>query len=330
MGLDAVVHVIADPDSEVLSDTASDPDLGARVDHVVQEEESDRNSSGDDSVVDDREAHDAVGDVFVPDTVWDELIIDRATRAADLVSLFKSRASVMKSPPKLLVALTVRQLRVALTEADLGYAAGDDARVSRALPRMLLHKPVRGGLVPKGKLKERFNLFTQGRWEDLIFASQQCDADALKVSSRRRRTQQGDSVEKRADRASDLIQMGELSAARHALEGDLIAPGNRQTLNALQDPESRPPVPREALPASIINHFPQTEIDLDQDRFLANLRSARRRAAGGPSGMTAEHIKATPWRQNETALHCGAFRVSTGLHVEHSPGRQDWPDDGVA
>ena len=80
--------------------------------------------------------------------------------------------------------------------------------------------------------------------------------------------------------------MGELSAARHALEGDPIAPGNRQTLSALQDPERRPPVPREALPASIVNHFPQTE-----DMFLANLRSARRGAAGGPSGMTAEHIK---------------------------------------
>ena len=39
MGPDAVVHVIADPDSEVLSDTASDPDPGARVDHIVQEEE---------------------------------------------------------------------------------------------------------------------------------------------------------------------------------------------------------------------------------------------------------------------------------------------------
>ena len=62
MGPDAVVHVIADPDSEILSDTATDPDLGARVDH---EEESDRNSSGDDSVVDDREAHEAMGDVFV-------------------------------------------------------------------------------------------------------------------------------------------------------------------------------------------------------------------------------------------------------------------------
>ena len=81
MGPDAVIHVIVDPDSEVLSDTATDPDLGARIDNVVQGEESDASSSGDDSVVNDKEAHDVVGDVLVPDTAWDELILDRATRA---------------------------------------------------------------------------------------------------------------------------------------------------------------------------------------------------------------------------------------------------------
>ena len=154
-----------------------------------------------------------VGDVPVPDTVWDELFVDPATRAgiasldrAHLASLFKSRASVTKSPPKFLRGAHSSAIRVASTEADFGCAAGDEVRVTRAwklfplLPRVLLHKSVCGGLIPNGKLKERFNLFSQGRWEDLIIASQQCDADALKVSSRRRRTQQGDSVEKRADR----------------------------------------------------------------------------------------------------------------------------------
>ena len=131
------------------------------------------------------------------------------------------------------------------------------------------------GSGPQGEVEGEVHSVHAGSVGDLIFASQQCDLDTLKASSRRRRTQRGDSVERRADRALDLIQMGELSAARHALEGDPIAPGNRQTLSALQDPERRPPVPREALPASIVNLFPQTEIDLDQDRFLANLRSAR-------------------------------------------------------
>ena len=102
MGPDAVVHVmnIADPDSKVLSDTATDPDLGARVDNVDQgDEESEASSSGDDSIVDDREAHDVVEDVPVPDTAWDELIGDRATRAG-FASLDRGSSCVV---------LTVRQ-----------------------------------------------------------------------------------------------------------------------------------------------------------------------------------------------------------------------------
>ena len=157
-GLDAAILVmnIADPDSEVLSDTATDPDLiGERVNNVEEgAEESEASSYGDDSIVDDRETHHAVGDVPVPDTVWDELIVGRETRAgfasldrADLVSLLKSRASVMKSPPKFLRGA----YSYALTEADLVYAAGDEVRVTRAWklfllwPRMLL----RGGWSPR-------------------------------------------------------------------------------------------------------------------------------------------------------------------------------------
>ena len=60
----------------------------------------------------------------------------------------------MKSPPKFLRGAYRSAIRVAMTEADLGYAARDELRVTRSwklfllLPRMLLHKPVRGGLIP--------------------------------------------------------------------------------------------------------------------------------------------------------------------------------------
>ena len=143
---------------------------------------------------------------------------------------------------------------------------------------------------PKEKLRERFNLFAQGRWEELILASRQCDEAADKAAVRRRCRQQGDTVEKRADRALDLVQMGELSATRHTL--DSIAPGNQQTLRALQDPNRRPAVLRSPLPPAILNHVPKVEFDLSQEGLLANLRCSRRRAAGGPSGMTADHIRA--------------------------------------
>ena len=90
------------------------------------------------TVLSTREAHEAVGDVLVPDTEWDELIIDRATRAgfasldrADLVSFVQVRASVMNSTEVLAWCLPFGT-RVVLTEADLGCTAWDDARVSRA------------------------------------------------------------------------------------------------------------------------------------------------------------------------------------------------------
>ena len=105
-----------------------------------------------------------------PPRVWDKVIINRATRVGfvsldrvDLISIFKLRASVMKSPPKFLRGAYRSAIRVALTEADQGIAAGDEVRLCRAwkllvlLPRMLLHKPARGRLIPKEKLKERFN-----------------------------------------------------------------------------------------------------------------------------------------------------------------------------
>ena len=72
-------------------------------------------------------------------------------------------------------------------------------------------------------------------------------------------------MEKRVDRTLDLGQMGKLSTTRHAFEGDVIAIGHRQTLNALQDSERLPPIPREVLSVSIVNHVPPAEIDLGRE-----------------------------------------------------------------
>ena len=63
---------------------------------------------------------------------------------------------------------------------------------------------------------------------------------------------------KRAARAMSLVQVGELSAARQALEGAALAPGNLATLNI--------------------------------DEFLFCLHKATRGAASGPSSMTSDHL----------------------------------------
>ena len=84
--------------------------------------------------------------------------------------------------------------------------------------------------------------------------------------------------------------MGELSTARQALEGARLAPGNDETLQVLRDPEKRPPLPRETLSEAVRSADPDP-FELDGELFLQCVRSSRRGAAGGPSGMTAEHLQ---------------------------------------
>ena len=68
----------------------------------------------------------------------------------------------------------------------------------------MFFRPRRGGSVPKKQLEERVALFQNGEWD---VVSQQFDGWC-------RRRRNGDSVEKRARRASHMVQSGELSAGR--------------------------------------------------------------------------------------------------------------------
>ena len=45
------------------------------------------------------------------------------------------------------------------------------------------------------------------------------------------------------------------------------------------------------MPDEILNFQRTVSFDLDEDRFCRNLRSSRRGAAAGPSGMTTEHLR---------------------------------------
>ena len=88
----------------------------------------------------------------------------------------------------------------------------------------------RGGL--KSKLTERFDKFVRGEWVQLLHASVHCDEQAAVV--RRRKGRRGDDLERRAIRALNFVQLGELSSASQALEGAEIAPGTEDILTALR------------------------------------------------------------------------------------------------
>ena len=108
-------------------------------------------------------------------------------------------------------------------------------------------------------------------------------------------------MEKRAARALKLIQVGELSAGRHALEGADLADGNTATLRELRQ---RPANPRDPIPPVPVDG---PTFNLDERVFCRNVRAARKGAAGGPCGMTNDHLR--PLLDSTSDTH-SLFRVA--------------------
>ena len=90
-----------------------------------------------------------------------------------------------------------------------------------------------------------------------------------------------------------MVQLGELSVGRQALEGASLAPGDKKTLEALKDPDRRPVLPRNSVPDDISQFAPVEE--------FSSRRSARPGAAPGPSGMTADHVRPLLEAHGDTA-----------------------------
>ena len=166
----------------------------------------------------------------------------------DVERIFSLRAAVMRSVPRLLQGPFRNAMKMVLEEI---MASVEDVRVTRGwkvflmLPRMLLHRPPGGVVISREKLVARF-----GR---LMEASRICD-EQVAQSRRRVRRRAQDDLELRAIRAERLVQVGELSLARQALERAALATGNLATLRQLTDATWRPPQPREPLPPEVLNH----------------------------------------------------------------------------
>ena len=131
------------------------------------------------------------------------------------------------------------------------------------LPRMMLFR------ISRQKLEERVRLLQQRQWRLLLDQNQASDHQAHEVSTRRRR-RTTNSVQ-RAERAKSLVQLGELSAARVALEGAEVAPGKLATLRKLTNPERRLGHPRQGMSPEVAHLRPAVPFELDQELFLIYL-----------------------------------------------------------
>ena len=140
----------------------------------------------------------------------------------DVERIFSLRASVMRLVPRFLQGPFRNAMKMV---EDVRVTHG--WKVFLMLPRMLMHRPPGGGVISREKLVARFEAFTQGDWGRLMEASRICD-EQVAQSKRRLRRRAQDDLELRAIRAERLVQVGELSSARQALEGAALAPGSQQ------------------------------------------------------------------------------------------------------
>ena len=110
-----------------------------------------------------------------------------------VIIFVKMVACVMRTVPHIMKGAFRLGLRAALEEVLVGHPQRSDVRMARGwklfmlLPRMMLHKPPRGGQVPRKKFEERVQLLQNGQWSQLLERSLSNDEQAHHVSSRRRR-----------------------------------------------------------------------------------------------------------------------------------------------
>ena len=209
-----------------------------------------------------------------------------ALDGVDLSEEFHQRPHTMRSVPfTMRVCLTGVQCKGPLDEIIEGRHRRNVVKEERGwklfflIPRLLLFKPAaRGGGVSRSQLEDRLRRFASGEWLSLLTESRKVSEAATDASVRKRR--RGAPIdESRAVRAEQLASLGELSAARRALEGAVLAPGTLATLAELTNPVRRPPRPRDPLPPEILGLEPEESVRLDEDQFAKNIRSARRGAA---------------------------------------------------
>ena len=137
------------------------------------------------------------------------------------------------------------------------------------LPRMLLCRPPRGGLIPRKRLEERLAAFNAGDWVTLIEFFLECAMQGAVAQSRKRRRSRQNDVENRAARALHLAQMGELSSARQALEASPVATGDEAKL---MNESRRPSAARRGLDQDILQMQPHVPFHLDEDKLQHNLK----------------------------------------------------------
>ena len=205
--------------------------------------------------------------------------------SVDLLQVLQERAFTFQFVPSFARG-PVRQALTFALSAILDAGVNEDASMRAwklwfLLPRLLLHRSPGVKKLPKQDWVARLAAFNEGRWLELLREARQVQPPSHDPSL--------DTFEARADRsrqrARHLVHLGELSAARQALVASPLAPGTVETLQELR--ARRPNQPYGPLSPEVLD-FQPPPAQLLPELVLSGLRRARKGAAPGPSGLTAE------------------------------------------
>ena len=101
----------------------------------------------------------------------------------DLTEEFERRTRIMRTVPYVMRGAYREAMRVALDHISSGRSRSDVLQEERGwklfllIPRLLLFRPGRRGLIPKRKLEERANRFAAGQWLSLLAESNKVASD---------------------------------------------------------------------------------------------------------------------------------------------------------
>ena len=204
--------------------------------------------------------------------------------AVSLYTELRRRVLTLQAPPAPLRGALKTALRDGLERIRRDPASSEGWALFLLAPRMLLYRQQGENKIALEELHRRVAALAAGHHQQLL---DEAAAAATCNSRHTSRKKARDEVQIRAERAAALAQLGELSAASSALTAPPLAPANAATVAALRDPDRRPPTCQVPLPEAIA----APPLHLNQAKLVANLRSARRGAAAGPSGTTTEHLR---------------------------------------
>ena len=146
---------------------------------------------------------------------------------------------------------------------------------------LLLHRPKHVGCVGRDELAKRADRLVRGQWSDLIAEVRACASRTCPVPQN-----VTDDDIRRGLAAQSRVQRGQVSRARHELTGVALAPKDETTLAELR---SRRPQSRvHDIPQAIIDHIPESPLQLDEKTFAKCLQTAPSGSAPGPGGCTNE------------------------------------------